>query len=507
VDAGVSGALYLLRPGLQSALEKLESGDANCLVIANLSRYSRDREHQEIIKKRVAAAKAKLVFCDMHFDDSPEGELAFNILGDFADYYREYVRQQTMKGRRRRANEGVQPARNHSPYGYHVVNKKDVISGTYPAESLGKYIVLEEQAKWVTQIFHRYASGDTLRGIARWLTNLGVPTPRGAVVWNQASMLRLLQHPVYKGTAPFARFERVHDESRVLRGCKIPYTLRLRPEEEWVYIDAPALIDEQTWQACQDRMSRNRELFRGRPALRYMLTGLFRCPKCKRKLRCSRRRTNRRTANTRYVHFYECRFARASTNLKGEVCQHNQYRGDWAEPLVITAIEKIAADPSLAAAALKAYTLRATRRDADLPIPDLKRQLKELERKEEATAKAQVAGIMAGANTSTYENLLQQIGVERRRLLQQLESIMPLSGCDNDTKNARPDKVVNQALRDLRNVLNAADDTVTPAEKQGLLSKVIDAIYPEKEGLRIELKPPYALSSEKMSSNVQYFTT
>ena len=80
-----SGALYHARPGIQAALRDLEAGKADTLIIANLSRFSRDREHQSTIKKRVEAAGARLVFCDMDFADTPEGDLAFGIMGTFAD--------------------------------------------------------------------------------------------------------------------------------------------------------------------------------------------------------------------------------------------------------------------------------------------------------------------------------------------------------------------------------------------------------------------------------------
>jgi hypothetical protein len=47
---------------------------------------------------------------------------------------------------------------------------------------------------------------------------------------------------------------------------------------------------------------------------------------------------------------------------------------------------------------------------------------------------------------------------------------------------------------------------LTPAEKQGLLARVIEAIYPEgTEGLRIYLKPPFA--ANPLNQSVAYFTT
>src|SRR4028119_842290 len=124
--AGVSGGLYATRDRLQAALARIEAGDADTLITANLSRFSRDREHQSAIKKRVQAAGGGLVFCDMESADTPEGDLAFGIMGTFADYERKVIKERTMKGRRR-AEQGIQPCRNHSPFGYHVVTSKDVL--------------------------------------------------------------------------------------------------------------------------------------------------------------------------------------------------------------------------------------------------------------------------------------------------------------------------------------------------------------------------------------------
>jgi len=75
------------RPGIQAALTNLEVGKAELLIIASLSRFSRDREHQSAIQKRVIAAGASLVFCDMPFEDTPEGDLALGMMGRYLRQY------------------------------------------------------------------------------------------------------------------------------------------------------------------------------------------------------------------------------------------------------------------------------------------------------------------------------------------------------------------------------------------------------------------------------------
>jgi site-specific DNA recombinase len=106
-DAGVSGAYYATRPGLQSALAMIDEGRVDTLIVANVSRLSRDGEHQAAIAKRVRRAGGRIVFCEQSFEESPEGELSFGIFGQFAQYERQVIRSRTMKGRRKRAEEGI----------------------------------------------------------------------------------------------------------------------------------------------------------------------------------------------------------------------------------------------------------------------------------------------------------------------------------------------------------------------------------------------------------------
>jgi site-specific DNA recombinase len=70
-DAGVSGADFLSRCGIQQALSDIGAGRADTLMCANMSRSIRDREHQAAMRKMIAAAGGRLVLCDMTFGDTP----------------------------------------------------------------------------------------------------------------------------------------------------------------------------------------------------------------------------------------------------------------------------------------------------------------------------------------------------------------------------------------------------------------------------------------------------
>lgn len=59
--------------------------------------------------------------------------------------------------------------------------------------------LIPAEAKVVGDVFHRFASGDSLRGVAAWLTEEGVPTRRGAARWNPSSVRTMLLNARYAG--------------------------------------------------------------------------------------------------------------------------------------------------------------------------------------------------------------------------------------------------------------------------------------------------------------------
>src|SRR5580658_2974480 len=80
-DEGVSGRLYLARPGIQKALALIESKEANCLIFMKLDRTGRDVDALRDIRRRVERAGGHLLFADgMNFENNATGDLMFTQL-------------------------------------------------------------------------------------------------------------------------------------------------------------------------------------------------------------------------------------------------------------------------------------------------------------------------------------------------------------------------------------------------------------------------------------------
>lgn len=475
-DEGISGALYLSREGIQAALADIDAGRANMLIVFSISRLSRDVEHQQIIKKRIERAGARLVICDMPLEDTAEGELMFGISGTFAQYERKLIRKRTMSGRRQRAIEGQQPVRAKSAFGYHMVTKADVLRGQYPADQIGKYQVNPIEAPWAEEIFRRYSTGVSLRQICFYLDHEGILPPQGGRCWRPQSLRVILMNPLYKGDAAFGRTETIRDEARKLAGGKCDYYFRKTDPEHWVTIDAPALVDDATWAACQARLQDNRTSNTG-PKRKYMLASLVYCAEC------GRRMYSHRSHTTLY---YRCGVPMAEAQHKPKA-----FNAAKLEEQVTQTFVAGVRNPHLTESALAGFARRQAEIQPTCDFVRVKEELKALEAKEKAAVAAQVAGIQQGVSPEAYRSVFTEIAAERKSLTSRLEQ-----------ENARQSHLLQfhpkTDAEKLQAVFAAVEETltsedITPAEKQVILARVIEKIIPTEEGVTIQLK---SVSSE-----------
>ena len=488
-DPGVSGARYLTRPGIQSALAAIEAGRANLLIVAKLDRSGRDVDALRDIKKRVELAGGSLVFADgMNFQNNATGKLLFTQLAGFAEYERELIVERTTAGRRRRAEEGVQPCRTMHPYGYHIVTKSEVLTGHYQAAQLGKYIIVEAEAQWVREMFARYAGGESLADVCRWLQEQGVKTPREGAYWRKSTLKRILENPVYKGHAPFGRHERKNDESRTQQGFKQTFTLRKREGGAQVFIDAPALVSAEAWETCQARLSGNRATLGGNPTRKHRLTGLLVCPLCARGMRGYRRE---RTAKNgpRHEHYYHCPDQRPSRNAGGVVCNPALYNAQEAEDVVSEALERLVNEPEMMASELRGFALRLREQTTEDGTEWLRAELAELDAEEKATVKAQIAGIGQGVNPAFYAQAFAELAARRASLAARLNAQEAnRSPAPDFAPQAAADKI-QAVIQSVSLALSATEDEISEAEKHDWLALVIERIRPEGETWEITLRP------------------
>ncbi|MGI4791187.1 MAG: recombinase family protein [Janthinobacterium lividum] len=488
-DAGVSGGFLLSREGMQKAIADIQAGRADTLITATMSRYSRDTEHQQAIKKAVRAAGGRVVFCDMDFDETPEGDLNFAIQGGFAEYERQSIRKRTMAGRRRRAEQGLQPGRTFAPYGYHVPTNTDVVRGTYQREEAGRYFIVEPQATLVRDMFAWYSEGRfSLAAMARHLNSEGIPPPRGGQHWRESTIGCMLKNTVYRGEAVYGRHQKRMDETRVgqphaLTGKPLTSPARYQLSDDYVIIPCPPLVSDELWDIVQERFRSNQNRQAGNPTRLKMLSGLVCCPECGSSMVY---KSERNRKGLIIMAHYTCGKHIKKQRLEGEAfCNAKTYRQSIQESAVVTAVLKAVQNPDWIKTALETY-----RQAKQMPhevvdyrkeLQAVERSLKDIETKQGAAVKAQIAGIMAGASPDAYAAVFAEIAVERKSLEDKQSALSRASRSRQPSQAVQQEQTGRETiLRDVHMVMTSSH--ATDAEKRALVGRVIEKVTCQKDG-------------------------
>lgn len=512
-DGGISGGFLLMRAGMQQALADIKAGRADTLICANISRYSRDTEHQQAIKKAVRAAGGHLVFCDMVFDDTPEGDLAFGVMGTFAEYERKVIRQRTMRGKRQRAEEGQPPQRSRPPYGYHIVTNAEVTTGLYPGDMRGHYLLVEPTAAVARRLFTDYHSGDySLSTLCRALNNEGIPTPANGRAWREATVRVILMNPVYKGQAVSGRQTVSMNESRLGQRHKLtgrlitqPHVRSLTPEDRRLTLSAPPLVTEAMWEAVQERLARGRAEGSGNPRQVRMLSGHTFCPHCGGKTGFKQQKANGK--RYRYLLCNSHKDARYQFGVSP--CRGDLYPIETVEQAVLQAVRDAWQNPAAITAALNAYAepIAPATPENTAEAQVLLSALEELKAEEQATAQAQIAGIRAGAAPDVYAVMFADIAA-RRKELQARRAQQEQVPAVRRPKRGRVKAVdMDMALH----VLEQAWRVLTSPEVEGhakrdLLLTLIDKVICQKGGAEVVFLPGIFGNAEEEAESTLYTT-
>jgi DNA invertase Pin-like site-specific DNA recombinase len=158
-DSGASSAT-LERAGLQRALNELDRGNADVLVIAKLDRLSRSVAQGAQVMDRAKRKGWSLVALDFGLDTTtPAGEMVANVILSTAQYERRLIGQRTKDALAAKREQGVR---------------------------LGRPQTLPDGV--VERIVAGRDAGLSFRAIAAQLVADGVPTARGGASWHASAV-------------------------------------------------------------------------------------------------------------------------------------------------------------------------------------------------------------------------------------------------------------------------------------------------------------------------------
>lgn len=494
----VSGALYKARPDIQESLAMIENDEADMLIFARLDRAGRDVDNLRTVKRRVEKAGGQLIFADgLVLHEGPVGTLMLTQLAGFAEYEREIIKIRTSTGLRSVAKNGIQPARARVPYGYRIPTKADILQNKAKPGEEGRYFIVEEHAAVVRDIFDSYVSGSSLRGISASLFKRGIPTPTGKPRWSCASLCTILRNPVYRGEASYGKCKSWLDEERLQQGYNERYQRRRDTNDpDYIRISCPVIVDPVKWQLANDKLDESREKHSGRRDRRYALTGLIRCPTCGSKLSSRHAFNNRKPNSSKNSSQFMCRFALPDN---GKTCNNNRrYHGKSIERYLKRSLVYILTDESFAKEAIADFKAQAKKqsntKNTPARIAEIKKQLAEISKREEATAEAKIEAKIAGGSEVVFNKLLGKLAAERLPLVEELQRLELTSGDREDVELFPRPPGVERLVRLLEN------DALTGVALHDVLTPLISRIIPVGE----RLKPAviaYLISGE---SNYQW---
>jgi site-specific DNA recombinase len=296
-DDGHSGA-KLARPGLDSLRDRAAFNEFDVVVILTPDRLARNYVHQMVVMEELNRRHIDVQFVDRPLSDDPHDRLLLQIRGAVAEYERTLITERMRRGRLMKYKASQLLPWSHIPYGYRTDTE-------CPRDPHG-VSVDETEAAVVHEMFVWYLEpGGTLYSVAQRLTEMGLPTPRGKARWSTSTVRGILQNTAYRGVAYANRLRTETPERRksALRpvGQRSEST-RVRPEEEWIPIEVPAIVDTETFERVQAKLAQNQQnASRNNKAHQYLLRGLVSCGWCQLSA------TARTSGRKKKYHYYVCR--------------------------------------------------------------------------------------------------------------------------------------------------------------------------------------------------------
>jgi site-specific DNA recombinase len=383
-DDGYSGA-RLDRPGLDALRDAAEGGAFESLWCLSPDRLARSFPYQVLILDELARLGVPVVFTDSPpIDDDPQARLLIQMQGVIAEYERAKITERHRRGKlyRVRAGEAIFWK---VPYGYRRVARSD----TGPA----RLEIYEPEAVVVRRIFAEYTSGTSLRQIIRHLYQDGIPTSTGKPLWASSTINGLIRNPTFKGKAAWYRHE--YTPSAGGRSRR-----RARPEEEWVEVAVPAIINDEIFAAAQ-AVGRDNSAFSPRkttPGL-WLLRGLVVCGRCGVKAHVQPMRSRNGNTNRYYCCSYHDPIKAGGQDKR---CTERRIRADELDAFVFDQIRTVLARPDVLLAGQDALAGREPPSGDEI----LTAQLEKLTRRvEQADAERRRIADLYQANLITTDEL------------------------------------------------------------------------------------------------------
>ena len=263
-DDGYSGANFQ-RPGFQAMLADIEAGKVGTVIVKDMSRLGRNYLQVGMYTEMIFPQKGVRFIAINDGVDSAQGDNDFAPLRNIFNEWLVRDTSKKIKAVKRSKGMNGKPITSKPVYGYLMDEDEN-------------FIIDEEAAPVVKQIYNFCLAGNGPTKIARMLTEQQIPTP-GTLEYRRTGSTRRY-HPGYE--CKWATNTVVHIlENREYTGClvnfkteklsyKVKHSVENPPEKQVIFENHhEPIIDTQTWERVQELRKQ-----RKRPN-RYDEVGLF----------------------------------------------------------------------------------------------------------------------------------------------------------------------------------------------------------------------------------------
>ena len=438
------------RPEFQRMLADARRGRFDTIVCWKSDRLSRGMYPaaalMEVVEAHQIRLEAVLDAIDMK---------TFGLMAAIGKIELDNFRERSTMGKRGTAKQGRVPT-GGVPYGYRIGDD-------------GRFEVVEEQAEVVRRIFRMYV--DERMGsysIAVRLTDEGVPTQSGKMLWLQSRVHHILGNATYTGTWVYGRYRHVSTED----GMKV-YD---QPKDTWIEIPVPQVVDDETWKRAQKLKKQRGSKAKRNTKVVYLLQHLLKCGECGRNFhaRASWTTTSVRKGKaytydlTTPRRYYMCN-GMQSMRLR---CREKPYiRAEQLEEPIWREVKRVLQNPDLIVAGI-----------ADLDSQEgvgmeeetaqAERDLRSIQMEEDRAIRLFVSGKITEA----------QLDLQRRFITERLESAR--AKLDDylvqETSGAEKRRLMEEVLTWAREFGQGLDE-VTPEERHDYLQMIVEEVVIDRD--------------------------
>lgn len=382
IDQALTGT-NIDRPAFKNMIEDARKGLFDVVIVHKMDRFSRDVFDTLSVQRELEKYNVRIESVIERFEDTPEGDLSKFIQLGLNEYYSKNLSREVMKGLSENAYKAMHNG-GIPPYGFDVDPETK------------KYVINEKEAEAVRIMFDKLIKGWSYRELAEYLNLLGYRTKIGNKFSATSSFYDILTNPKYMGVYTYNRSVSKPKQLGMKRSHR-----KNKNEEEIIRVPngVPAIVDEETFELVQ-KLLKQRRRSKGQHKAKevYLLTGLVECAECGSAYHGSSRIGGRN--KSKYVS-YRCSKRKKLENP----CKCKEINKTLLDEFVVNQLYTTLLNQTNLEQLLEEVNVKLKQKyvDMDQDLPQLQKQLDEVNQKISNLVQAIAMGGLGSLDTITQE--------------------------------------------------------------------------------------------------------